>query len=270
MRTAAAPCAEIRVIHLARAQTRRARLEAQLDRLGLSAAGWGGVDGRDPACAARLAALPDRGPWGALDAHAKGCLLSHLDALAAFLDGPAGHLCVLEDDALIADDLPLWLGDLSWWPPGADLVKIERWRDPRLILVMDRPGRVHRGRQIRRLRSRHSGSAGYLVTRDAARRILAHRPLDLPADHLLFNPAVSPLARGLRIHQVAPALVEQTDDPAAPPPPPRRPRPWRQALRRGAAELTVLAALPRLAAGRAALVRIPWASRAAAPDAPLS
>lgn len=254
---------EIRVIHLARATARRERMEAEFSRAGVPVTAWGAVDGRDPAQSARLASLPDEGPWGPMDAHAKGCLLSHLDALRAFVDGPASHLLVLEDDVFVAEDLRRWLAG-DWWPAQADIVKIERWRDDRLLVLVDRETLPCQGRRLHRLRTRHSGSAGYIVSRAVAGRILAEGRSDLPVDQLLFNPAVSGIARKLRVYQVMPALVEQGNEPVAqaihvPQPsavPAKRGLSPRQKLTRAIADLWALAHLPRLVSGKAMLTRV--------------
>ena len=263
------PAVEIRVIHLPRATARRAVMDGQFARLGLSAEGWDAVDAADPANAPRLAAMPDVGPIGPYVPHDKGCWLVHLDALRAFLQGARSHLLVLEDDVFLADDLPLWLSDLSWWPAGAEVVKIERCRGESTVVVLDRRAASHLGRSLPRMRSRHAGAAAYLVTRAGARRILQGAPQDLPADHALFNPQVSPLARALVVHQVVPALAVQGNDPPGGPAtrPAKVAKTLGHRLTRARAELRTLTALPRLLSGRAQLVRIPWESRVA-PDLP--
>lgn len=268
--TGSFPGVEIRVVNLARAQDRRRIMQDQFDRLSLGGAIFQtAVDAARADQKDRIAALPDAGPWGPFRPHDKGCTLSHLDLLRAFLEGPASHCLVLEDDLHLSSDLPGWLADLGWWPRDADLVKIERWRDDRLFLVLGRPPRRHLGRSIGRLLSRHTGAGGYIVTREGAHKIIDHAPVDMPIDHLLFNMNVSPLARRLVIHQVWPALVQQGNEPPqAPqtaPAVPQRSRTSRvQHLRRGLHEARIL---PRLLAQvlrrRATVARIDWRDRAA-------
>lgn len=252
---------EVRVVHLARANARRTVMEAELTRVGISADGWDAVDASEAANTQRLAAMPDSGAWGPMHGHAKGCLASHLDALAAFLQGEASHLLILEDDVFLADDLANWIkGD--YWPQGADVLKLERWRDDRLKIILDRAAQSHSNRQIKRLRTRHSGSAGYIITRNGAQIVLASGLLSLPVDHLLFNPFVSPVARRLATHQVTPALVVQGNEPAV-----TRNRTGRKApkslghkLQRFAAEMAVLRQVPRLVLGTSHLTSVAWRS----------
>lgn len=258
---------ETRVVHLARTPARRDLMLAELARVGVTPIAWAAVDGRDPANAARLAALPDSGPWGPMDTHAKGCLLSHLDAITAFLSGPSSHLLMLEDDVFLADDLPHWLtGD--WWPADAEVVKLERWRDDRLLVLLDRQTIRHAGRDLRRLRSRHSGAAGYLINRAGAQKLRAVVRPALPIDHLLFNPTVSTLARNLTTYQATPALVVQGNEPASPATAQPSRKTLSHKLQRGLAELRALRALSLLLSRRADLSAITWARQAPAIGAP--
>jgi glycosyl transferase family 25 len=254
---------ETRVIHLARSTVRHAIISRELAKAGVQGALFAAVDGRDPAEAARLAEVPDHGPWGALDAHAKGCLLSHLDAMAGFVAGEASHLLVLEDDVFLSEDLAPWL-QAEVWPADADLIKLEGWRDDRLRLLVARRGPVARGRALRRLYSKHSGTAGYLISRQGARKVLAAPRQGLAVDHLLFNPAISSLARALAVYQVFPAMVLQGNENGRtpfsplPPPGPRPRRSLRHRLTRGLAELQALRLLPLLARGRTEFLPIAW------------
>ncbi|MGV8988427.1 MAG: glycosyltransferase family 25 protein [Cypionkella sp.] len=248
-------------MHLARATGRRALMEAELARVGITANYWNAVDGRDDANARRLAALPDSGPWGRMDGHAKGCLASHLDAFAAFLDGTSSHLLMLEDDTFLADDLNAWLSG-DYWPKDANVIKLERWRDDRLKLLVDRQEQRHGGREMHRLRSRHSGSAGYIIDRAGAQLVLSSAIVDLPVDQLLFNPYVSAVARQLVIYQVFPALITQGNEPQPGPVAkgPKSRKSLSHKLQRLAAELMILRQIPRLLSGRAYLTSIAWQS----------
>jgi glycosyl transferase family 25 len=252
---------EVRVVHLARATARRTLMEAELARVGIAADGWDAVDAREAANAQRLTSIPDNGAWGPMHGHAKGCLASHLDALAAFLKGDASHLLMLEDDVFLADDLANWTkGD--YWPQGADVLKLERWRDDRLKIVLDRAAQSHSNRQIKRLRTRHSGSAGYIITRVGAQIVLSSGLLSLPVDHLLFNPFVSPVARRLEAYQVTPALIVQGNEPVVKSTGKGRKsrKSMGHKLQRLVAELAVLRQAPRLVLGTSHLTSVAWRS----------
>lgn len=197
----------VSVVSLARAADRRSLVAEQFAHAGIDAQFFDATDGaKTPEL---LSAFHDFGPWGEMEMHAKACTHSHIQALGAFLRSDAQYCLMLEDDVFLSQDLGAWLSDMSWWPQDADVVKIERWIDDRLIVLLGQSGKTHLGRQIKRLRSRHSGTAGYLVSRKGAQKIVDHDNRNVPIDHNLFNRAVSPLARKLTTYQVSPALSVQ-------------------------------------------------------------
>jgi glycosyl transferase family 25 len=261
------------IVSLARAADRRARMAETARAAGLEVVFFDAVDAADPARGADLAGLPAAGPWGSFAPKDKACALSHLALMRAFLDSDATHLLALEDDAYLAEDLGAWIADLGWWPPDADVVKLERWRDDRLFVALGRRSVTHRGRTLARLYSKHSGTAGFMLTRAAARKILDHGAPACPVDHLLFNPAVSDLARHLVVYQVEPSLITQGNEPpgapgASPPAPWIDPEPkWRRELRRGLYELRAIPGLSAaILSGRARLTRLTWAPRVPVPE----
>ncbi|MEM1344305.1 MAG: glycosyltransferase family 25 protein [Pseudomonadota bacterium] len=236
------------VVSLAARADRRATMAAHLADIGLEAGFHDAVDART-APATALDSVATRGPWGRIHPHDRACTASHFAAMAAFLKTPARHCLILEDDVFVSPDLPQWLADLSWWPSDADLIKLECWRARRLKLVVGPAVAEPHGRRLHRLHSRHSGGAGYLLSRPAAERILAARPARLPIDHLLFNLNASPLARALTTYQVLPALVRQGNEPPAQAQPRLKTRiPWPEyALQETRRGLLEIARLPRQA-----------------------
>lgn len=232
-----------KIINLRRAPERRALMSRELTQAGLDAEFFEAVDFREAGEAALLAECTREGPWGWFHDQNMACTVSHARVWEAFLDGPADYCLVLEDDVFLSPELGRWIDDMSWWPKDADIVKVERWRGRRGVLLVSARHRPHLGRDLRRLYSRHPGSAGYILTRHAALMLLASRPFRVAIDQLLFNANVSPVARRLVRYQVLPALVQQGNDPpgSAPlnahrPKPPRSAH-FRQRLRRGYYEL---------------------------------
>ncbi|MEM6477905.1 MAG: glycosyltransferase family 25 protein [Pseudomonadota bacterium] len=204
------------MVSLARATDRRAVMAAEVHKAAISVTFVDAVDSRAPDGAKAIAALPETGPWGLNHAHDRACTLSHLKVLRAFLETPSSHALVMEDDVFLAEDLAFWLGETAWWPKDADIVKLERWRDDRLFVALETKAHQAHKRALRAMRSRHSGSGGYVISRRAAELVLAAGTPDVPIDHLYFNASVSPLARQLRSYQAVPALVVQGNEPARP------------------------------------------------------
>lgn len=253
------------MVSLGRAHERRALMAAECARAGIRVTLYDAVDMAVVPYEAMLLECRPEGPWGVFHHQNMACTLSHVRIWERFLTTDAAFCLVLEDDVFIAPDLGRWLADLSWWPDGADIVKLERWRSNRLKVLLDQPGHGHLGRRVQRMRSRHSGSAGYILTRDTAEGLLAAAPYGLTIDQLLFNANASTAARGLALYQITPALIEQGNEP-----PPRAPRTetrlrpaglalLRQKLKRGYHEIAYpLSALAAALTGRARAVTVPY------------
>ena len=75
-----------------------------------------------------------------------------------------------------------FLAGSGWIPSGSDIVKAETILDPVTLSNqdIDAPG----GRKLKGLRSFHAGSAGYFISKDAAKVLLAFAEIHCePADH---------------------------------------------------------------------------------------
>lgn len=227
------------VISLANAKGRRTLMKQYAPLNALEWQFFDALDAKHPQSAAQLAQLPDVGPWGEFFSGDKACTLSHFNVMNAFLATDAPYCLILEDDVFLSDDVAQWMSDVSWWPKGADIVRFERWRAPELRLVLGRRASRHLRRDIHPLYSRHSGTAGYVISRAAAQKVLRQTQPNVPIDHLLFNKAISALARDLSVYQVTPGLAQQGNEPPASIPLQsqrrlsRKEPKWRMDLRRG-------------------------------------
>ncbi|MEP2030885.1 MAG: glycosyltransferase family 25 protein [Paracoccaceae bacterium] len=201
------------VVSLKRAIARREVMEVELTKAKITYEMVDAIDVRETDESVLRAGCKDEGPWGSFALQNMACTLSHELIWQKFLKTDAEFAFVFEDDVFIAPDLGEWLADTSWWPKDADMVKFERWRSDGLYVILGSDLQHHNGRDIQRMYSRQSGSAGYMLTRDAAEKFLARRPYDVSIDQLLFNAAASPAARKMKIYQVQPAMIEQGNDP---------------------------------------------------------
>jgi glycosyl transferase family 25 len=101
----------------------------------------------------------------------------------------------------------LLAGD-TWIPKDADLVKIETF------FVRVRLGRrqiaLGNGHSLSRLVGWHAGTAGYIVSKTGAQRLLKRtRRLRAPIDSVIFNPSFIACASST-IYQLTPALCAQS------------------------------------------------------------
>lgn len=171
------------------------------------------------------------------------CLLSHRQAWVDFLAEGDAYACILEDDVVLSPDFSRFIQDAAWIPTGCDVVKIETFCE-RIMLARHENAAVDR--KLAGLLTFHQGSAGYILSRRGAERLMVstERPA-LPVDLVLFDTdllqqrgLVSQLIPGLCIqsHRVSdgPVLDELVSS-IQQPPPDKMPKPWNERIM---AELT--------------------------------
>ena len=197
------------LINLDRATNRLAFVARRLDALELPFVRITAVDGAQLTSVEHtsfVAARPRDGKRGWRVGQI-GCFLSHFDAWGRIAAGDAQFGLVLEDDLHVSGKLPALLGDTGWVPDDADVVRLEatgQW------LALGRPVASTSGRSVRRIRSAAWGAGAYLLSKQAAVRLIASDPASQsPVDDFLFNFITSPLARSLVTYQVVPALAVQ-------------------------------------------------------------
>ena len=183
------------VINLLRSPDRRAFMREQLAKAGVSGEFVAAVDGR--ACRAK-------GP-ARLSVGERALILSHRKAWRRLLASRAEFGVVLEDDAHLGEDFATLLA-ADWRAHAFDAVKLETMFDR--VWIARRGSAIAR-RALRPLGAEHLGSAGYLVSRAGAHKLLTMtRGLAEPIDQTLFGRATI-FERRLRVLQLAPAVVVQ-------------------------------------------------------------
>jgi glycosyl transferase family 25 len=211
----------IYLINLARRPDRLAAMTAEAGRLGLVFDRVEALDARGAEPGAMAHGFAASGPLGPLPDGDKACLVSHRLAWQRFADSGGSHAVFLEDDVRLSDGAGALLAGDSWIAPGVAVVKLEHYgpdgqrvllADVRAISLVAPPRQAataHEDFRIGRMLSRHTGAAAYILSRNAAQRLLAQTRFDLPVDHLLFNPNNSPLFAGLAPWQLLPAIARQ-------------------------------------------------------------
>lgn len=192
-------------INLDRSAGRREWFERQARRLGIAFERVAAVD---------AAALPEpeltrlRSMASApLSAGEIGCFLSHRRIWKTIVERDDEWAFVAEDDVHFSIDAGRFLSDCGWLPSGAELVKAETWLT-RLELSRAVCGRPF-DHELRRLRSKHLGSAGYFVSRAGALRLLAFTAERCnPVDLVLFSPKLG-IIGDTAVLQLSPAICIQ-------------------------------------------------------------
>ena len=141
------------------------------------------------------------------------CMLSHLSAFRRIVADDIPLAMVAEDDVELSPDVLPLLSSGDWLPAGIGLVQCETTvgrRKHKRLLGPHTTATPASGRVLRRLHARAMGAACYLITKDAAQKLIAGTKLALPADHLLFNSAVSPVFHKVGVAVLTPAIARQT------------------------------------------------------------
>lgn len=135
------------------------------------------------------------------------CFLSHRKAWTMVAEGDEPYGAVFEDDIILSDNAAPWLLSHDWIPAGTDAVKLETlgdrtWVSSRMIDLGD-------GYGLAKLCSTHWGTAGYILSRDFARRLLGETErFSITVDGLLFNHEFGILDK-IVCYQFLPALCVQ-------------------------------------------------------------
>lgn len=192
------------VINLERRPDRLQAVGARLAEAGVAFQRIDAADARacDPA---ELDQSLRSGPIGPLGDGARACTASHFRAWRRLLQSDDSHALILEDDVEVDAALADVLADPSWLK--SDLVKVEKFNAdrPSRLLLGRSLGHAPGGREVRPLLSRHTGSAGYIISRRGAELALTHAGrVRVPVDHFLFNATVSTFAA-----DIAPAILVQ-------------------------------------------------------------
>jgi glycosyl transferase, family 25 len=200
------------LVNLERRPDRLAAMAAQLDRLGIAFERFNAVDAKSADPAELSVPFAVSGPLGTLSPGDKACTYSHIHLWRRIAQGGDSHAVILEDDILLADSAPRFLLTSGWIPGEAGLVKLERYGDKNQLIVIGRPRLEVMGRTLAPLLSRHTGSGGYIISREKAAMLASMTDrLTLPIDHLLFNPNNSPMFDKLRPWQLLPAILDQQE-----------------------------------------------------------
>ncbi|MER1720262.1 glycosyltransferase family 25 protein, partial [Proteus terrae] len=95
---------------------------------------------------------------------------------------------IFEDDIYLGKNSEELLRNYSWVNKNIDIIKIEKSNDK--IKTSIRPIKKANDIQIVRLKSRHLGTAGYIITNKGAHFLfdkISQKPINNPIDHEIFN-----------------------------------------------------------------------------------
>ena len=177
------------VINLAASTERRKIMEQHLKELGLEGEFFSATDGRQMS-EKDIAAIYDdeqasKTEWGKLTRGEIGCAISHRRVWQMLLDsGEAGFL-VLEDDIVLAPDVPKWLAELTRLARDGDVIPFVKTSSTPYFfrrVKLDSRWLIYANQSF-------IGATAYYITPLAARRLLAaSHPIHFPTDCWYSNP----------------------------------------------------------------------------------
>ncbi|WP_180897590.1 glycosyltransferase family 25 protein [Martelella soudanensis] len=197
------------VINLDRDTARLERIEALLAARAVPFTRVQAVDGRSLSQAdiEKVSAYPTAVSVR-LQAGEIACYLSHIKAWRMLLESDEECAAIFEDDIDVSlDAADILAGIADWMPDDADILKLETSLKP----VEIAPGveTSIRDREVRRLAGCHIGTAGYVISRRGAARMVAESErLKMAVDTMLFD-ARGGVAETLSLFQLSPALCIQ-------------------------------------------------------------
>ena len=200
-------------INLDRRPDRMRSIVGEFDRPGLEATRVPAVDARNLTDdRLRMQVNWDTGHRRrALDRAEVACTLGHLRAMGTFLSAEGTDAAlILGGDAKLANDLPVFVGNVDWWPKNAELVKIET-QDRKQYRVFGPECRSRfQSCPLRRILLWTPAPGGYLPGRRAASDVsVSCGTATDSTDRIPFDFWLSEIARRLRPVQVLPGLVRR-------------------------------------------------------------
>ena len=194
-------------INLDRSPARRAHMEQEFARLGLSAQRIAAVDGQllDNADMPPLTPFA-RDKWQMTKSEI-ACAMSHRKAWALIAESDAEHGAVFEDDVRLAPGLAQLLAQTDWIPADLECVKLDLSGIHAFHLRLEP---IANGQYALSCAISNLGSSGgYIVTRAAARRLFeATALLGGAVDNMMFARS-DPGFVGLHFRQLHPAVCAQ-------------------------------------------------------------
>jgi glycosyl transferase family 25 len=141
------------------------------------------INGSDISEAERFALNPNR----TLSMGELATILSHRKCWQTIVDEALPCGAIFEDDVILSSGASKILRDLEAVAAELDIVRFELW--PKLSAPLLKDSISLGGAQLRRLGGTYLGTAGYLISLNAARKLLAKtKTLKTPIDHFLFDP----------------------------------------------------------------------------------
>lgn len=137
------------------------------------------------------------------------CFMSHVSIWNKMIDENISHVAIFEDDVILGENVNQFLSSSSWFRNEWNIVKIEKF-NKKSILSNVKDESPSPERELKQLLNKHYGCAGYILSLNAAKELIAYlkkNPNLIPLDHIVFENFI-PVSKG-KILQLNPAICIQ-------------------------------------------------------------
>jgi glycosyl transferase family 25 len=196
------------VINLDRCPDRLVCFEEQAKQVGIEFTRLRAIDARE-----LLPEIVDDPKWKSfqfqpIDLGNLGLLLSHRQAWQELVDSELPHATIFEDDVRLGSNIRSVFDGIDRGDYPFDILKLETTL--RRVICSERGESVAPENEMKNLLSWHGGTAGYVISRQAAERLISRwDTMNDIIDLTLFHPESRSVA-GLEIKQLVPAVCIQS------------------------------------------------------------
>ncbi len=197
------------LINLDRSPDRLHFFESQAAASGISFTRVSGVDGRELTQQELDDAVAPSYEFQPINAGEIGLFMSHKRAWERLIESGDPHAAVFEDDAVLSKSIRAIFDAIDSQRPEFDVIKLETTL--RAVVCQHGVQPLSTGNTLQRLATWHGGTAGYVISRSCAEKLLDWKSLLAdPIDQVMFNP-MSRVSSSLNILQLNPAACIQKD-----------------------------------------------------------
>jgi len=206
------PNPPIYVLNLSRHTKRLESMRTQLKKQNLNWERFPAIDANYASEKELFEFTDPKGPIPRMGAGARACTCGHFKIWLHFLSTNAPVAFILEDDAILSKEFSNFITESERHVSQIEILNFNRQNSKGLHkkLVVSKKNVLSTSIfTAQKLLAPHYGTAGYMITRNAASILINNiKRTNMPIDHLLFNPNISKFSKNFNVYQSFPAFSE--------------------------------------------------------------
>lgn len=118
----------------------------------------------------------------------KACFFSHVEIWNRAVEQKLPYVAIFEDDIFLCRDASDFLKNFDWVPQSCHIIKLEMF-DEYVLMELNKIF-LNNNYSLRKLKRKHLGTAGYILSLDGAISYLNYikdKDINVPLDHLMFE-----------------------------------------------------------------------------------